>query len=165
MKSLPLAYNRDMQEDKPPLFAAVDTLTSCLEIYIEMLPAIKFNKPTMQRAAENGFLDATDLADYLASRGMPFREAHRLVGEAVGFALSREKELHELTLEQLQSFSPLIQDDIFSCLAPRQMIDQRTSYGGTAANVVGEALSSAEELLSQKEKMFLNSRKFRNPAV
>ncbi len=106
----------------------------------------------MQRAASSGFLDATDMADYLASRGVPFREAHRLVGEAVSFALARKKELHELTLEQLQSFSALIQEDIFSCLAPRQMINQRISYGGTAGKTVGKAIASAEKWLNQKKE-------------
>jgi argininosuccinate lyase len=151
MKSLPLAYNRDMQEDKSPLFSTVDTLAACVEIYTEMLPEIKFNKENMQRAASSGFLNATDLADYLANRGVPFREAHRLAGEAVSFALEKKKELHELTLEQLQSFSALIRQDIFSCLTPRQMIEQRTSYGGTGGKMVARAITGAEKQLDQKK--------------
>ncbi len=151
MKSLPLAYNRDMQEDKAPLFDAADTLTACIEIYTDMLPEIKFKKENMQRAASSGFLEATDMADYLATRGIPFREAHRLVGEAVGFALAMKKELHELTLEQLQSFCPLIQEDIFSYLTTRQMIGRRTSYGGTAGKVVGKAIAAAEKWLDKKK--------------
>jgi len=149
MKSLPLAYNRDMQEDKAPLFSAVDTLAACVEIYTEMLPEIKFKKENMQRAAASGYLNATDLADYLATRGVPFREAHRMAGEAVSFALERKKELHELTLEQLQSFSALIQQDIFSCLTTRQMIEQRTSYGGTGGKMVAGAIAAAEKWLEQ----------------
>ena len=149
MKSLPLAYNRDMQEDKTPLFSAVDTLAACVEIYTQMLPKIKFNKKNMQRAASSGFLNATDLADYLATRGVPFREAHRMAGEAVSFALERKKELHELTLEQLQSFSALIQQDIFSCLTTRHMIEQRTSYGGTGHTMVAGAIAAAEKWLKQ----------------
>ena len=149
MKSLPLAYNRDMQEDKAPLFAAVDTLAACVEIYTEMLPKIRFKKENMQRAASNGYLNATDLADYLATRGVPFREAHRMVGEAVSFALERKKELHELTLEQLQSFSTLIQQDIFSCLTTRQIIEQRTSVGGTGGKMVVGAIAAAEKWLKQ----------------
>ena len=116
MKSLPLAYNRDMQEDKAPLFDTVDTLAACIEIYTEMLPAIKFKAATMRQAASSGFLDATDMADYLVARGLAFREAHHLVGEAVRFALANKKELHQLTLAQLQSFSALIREDIFSFL-------------------------------------------------
>jgi argininosuccinate lyase len=148
MKSLPLSYNRDMQEDKAPLFETVDTLAACIEIYAEMLPQVKFNKENMQRAASTGFLDATDLADYLVNRGVAFREAHRLVGEAVGFALSKHKELHELTLEELQTFSGLIQEDIFSYLEVRQMIERRTSYGGTAGKNVRRAIAEAEKFLA-----------------
>jgi argininosuccinate lyase len=151
MKSLPLAYNRDMQEDKAPLFSAVDTLAACIEIYTDMLPEITFKKENMQRAASSGFLNATDLADYLVTRGLPFREAHRLAGKAVSFALERGKELHELSLEQLQSFSTLIQKDIFSCLATRQMIEKRTSYGGTGGKMVAGAIAAAEKWLDQKK--------------
>jgi argininosuccinate lyase len=116
-----------------------------------MLPEIKFKKENMQRAASSGFLNATDLADYLATRGVPFREAHRLVGKAVSFALERKKELHELTLEQLQSFSALIEQDIFSRLTTRQMIEQRTSYGGTGGKMVTRAIAAAEIWLNQKK--------------
>jgi argininosuccinate lyase len=151
MKSLPLAYNRDMQEDKAPLFNTVDTLKACIEIYTAMLPKIKVKAVNMLQAAKSGFLDATDMADYLVTRGVAFREAHRLVGEAVGFALAGKKELHELTLEEMQSFSKLIQEDIFSCLETRQMIDRRTSYGGTAAKNVRQAIRAAENSLAQKK--------------
>jgi argininosuccinate lyase len=116
-----------------------------------MLPEIKFKKENMQGAASSGFLNATDLADYLATRGVPFREAHRLAGNAVSFALERKKELHELTLEQLQSFSALIQQDIFSHLTTRQMIEQRTSYGGTGSKMVAGAIAAAEKWLNQKK--------------
>ncbi len=151
MKSLPLSYNRDMQEDKAPLFDTVDTLKACVEICTAMLPQIKFNKANMRQAACGGYLNATDLADYLTTRGVAFREAHRLAGEAVGFALARKKELHELRLEQLQSFCPLIKEDIFSFLTTKAMIGRRTSYGGTAAKVVANAIAAAEKWL-QGEK-------------
>jgi argininosuccinate lyase len=151
MKSLPLAYNRDMQEDKAPLFNSVDTLAACIEIYTDMLPEITFHKANMQHASSTGFLNATDLADYLATRGIPFREAHRLAGEAVGFALENKKELHELTLEQLQSISALIQEDIFFYLTPTQMVDRRTSYGGTSGKIVGKAVAAAEKRLEKKK--------------
>jgi argininosuccinate lyase len=151
MKSLPLAYNRDMQEDKAPLFETVDTLAACIEIYTQMLPQIKFKKENMQMAASRGFLNATDLADYLVTRGVAFREAHRLVGEAVGFALANKKELHELTLEELQTFSGLIQEDIFSYLAIRQIIERRTSYGGTAGKNVRRAIAKAEKFLDRSK--------------
>jgi argininosuccinate lyase len=149
MKSLPLAYNRDMQEDKGPLFDTVDTLRACIEIYIAMLPQIKFNTATMHAAACTGFLDATDLADYLVERGVAFREAHRLVGEAVSYALSKKKELHELTLAELQTFCGLIQQDVFAHLEVHQMIERRTSYGGTAGRNVRQAIADAEKILDE----------------
>jgi argininosuccinate lyase len=152
MKSLPLAYNRDMQEDKVPLFDAVDTLAACIEICTAMLPQIKFNKSVMQLAASGGYLNATDLADYLTTRGVAFREAHRLTGEAVRFALARKKELHELSLEQLQSFCPLIKDDIFSFLTTGKMIERRASYGGTAVKMVASAIATATKWIDDKLK-------------
>ena len=152
MKSLPLAYNRDMQEDKAVLFDAVDTLTACIEVYSAMLPQIRFNREVMQQAAAAGYLDATDMADYLVGRGMSFRLAHRLVGEAVSFALGKQKELHELTLDELQSFSPLIRRDIFSKLSIRQMVDRRACYGGTATATVKKAVAAAEKKLKRKKK-------------
>jgi argininosuccinate lyase len=152
VKSLPLAYNRDMQEDKPPLFDTVDTLTACIEISTAMLPKIKFKKLNMQRAASSGYLNATDLADYLVIRGMAFREAHRVAGEAVAFALTKKKELHELSLEQLQSMCPLIKDDIFSFLSTAEMIDRRSCYGGTATRMVADAIKSADRWLKDKQK-------------
>jgi argininosuccinate lyase len=151
MKSLPLAYNRDMQEDKALLFNAVDTLSACIEIYIAMLPQITFDQVAMQRAAVHGFLNATDMADYLVERGIPFREAHRRVGGAVRFALKKRKELHELTLDELQSFSPEIEDDIFAYLTSQQMIDRRISFGGTATAMVADAIASAEAWLLNKK--------------
>ncbi len=152
MKSLPLAYNRDMQEDKKPLFDAVDTLTACIEVFSAMLPRLHFNQEKMQQAAAAGYLDATDMADYLVSRGMSFRQAHRLVGEAVSFALERKKELHELTLDELQSFSPLIRREIFSKLSIRQMVDRRECHGGTATATVKQAIATARTLLQRKQK-------------
>ena len=148
MKSLPLSYNRDMQEDKAPLFNTVDTLSACIGVYCDMLPAIKFKKSAMLQAASRGFLDATDMADYLVTRGLAFREAHHLVGAAVSFALANKKELYELTLEQLQSFSSLIEEDIYSFLEIRQMVDRRTSSGGTAGKNVRRAIAAAEKKLA-----------------
>jgi len=156
MKSLPLAYNRDMQEDKAPLFETVDTLAACIEIYTAMLPQVKIKKENMQMAACRGYLNATDLADYLVSRGVAFREAHRLVGAAVGFALAKKKELHELSLAELQTFSGWIQEDVFDFLELRGMIERRTSYGGTAGRNVRRAIAEAEKLLAQSEPRLPN---------
>lgn len=147
MKSLPLAYNRDMQEDKTPLFDAADTLTACLQIYIQLLPKIKFNRTHMEKAASQGYLNATDLADYLATKGMPFREAHNCVGQIVSHALRHKKEIQELSLAQLKKYAPQIEDDIFDHLTIHKMIDRRTSIGGTATAKVKAAISHAQKKL------------------
>lgn len=147
MKSLPMAYNRDMQEDKPPLFDAVDTLCASIDVFNRMLPNITFVESSMANATETGFINATDLADYLVTRGMPFREAHSVVGKAVGYALEKHQELHELTLEELKSFSDLIGDDVFSFLSTRGIIDRRVSEGGTATENVKNAVRKAMDEL------------------
>ena len=147
MKGLPLAYNRDMQEDKGPLFDAVTTLKGSLGIYIRMLPRLKINSEAMGQAAATGFLNATDLADYLVAQGLPFRKAHGCAGQAVGYGVSVNKELHELSLEELQGFSPLIKADIFEALTTRQMVERRRSQGGTATENVTAALAVARQRL------------------
>ncbi|HSO19533.1 MAG TPA: argininosuccinate lyase [Desulfosarcina sp.] len=150
MKGLPMAYNRDMQEDKEPLFDAVDTLKACLHINVQMLPRITVNREAMRRAASVGFLNATDMADYLVGRGMPFRKAHACVGNAVAHALNHGKELHELSLDELKSFSPLIQADLFDHLALEHMIDRRQSAGGTAMANVAAAVADARRTLADE---------------
>ena len=149
MKSLPLAYNRDMQEDKPAVFDAVDTLKACIEIYTAMLPRLKINREILYQATTTGFLNATDLADYLVTKGMTFRESHSCVGKAVGYASSRKKELHELTLEEMKSFSTLIAEDIFGILTPEAMINRRMSFGGTAQENVKAAIQAARQRQSE----------------
>jgi argininosuccinate lyase len=149
MKSLPLSYNRDMQEDKTPLFDAADILTACLQIYIQLLPNIKFNATIMQKAASRGYLNATDLADYLVTKGMAFREAHYCVGQIVSYALKNQKEIHDLSLKQLQQYAPRIAADVFEHLATQHMIDRRTSIGGTATGTVKSAISKAQKKLKK----------------
>jgi len=144
MKSLPLAYNRDMQEDKGPLFDAVDTLKACVGIYIKMLPNIEIKKEAMFEAVSRGFLNATDMADYLVTKGMPFRQAHSCIGKVVGCAINENKELHEMTLKELESFSSLFKKDVFDILTVRHMIDRRKSSGGTATKNVEAAIKQAE---------------------
>lgn len=150
MKSLPLAYNRDMQEDKAALFGTVDILTECIGIYIKMLPKLKINHEAMRQAASTGYLNATDMADYLVARGMPFRQAHSCVGKAVGYALSKKMELHELTLEELKPFSSLFDKDIFDVLTTEEMINRRKSFGGTATENVLAAIKEAEKELDEE---------------
>jgi argininosuccinate lyase len=154
MKALPLAYNRDMQEDKALLFDTVDVVCACIEIHIQMLPKIKLNKRVMRKAAGTGFTNATDMADYLVGQGMAFRQAHHCVGQAVSFALDQNKELHELTLNELQEFSEFIKEDIFDMLAPRQMAERRSSFGGTGSKQVKAAIKKAEKKLARAIQKF-----------
>ena len=149
MKSLPLAYNRDMQEDKPPLFDAVDTLKSCVHIAIKMLPTLKVRTQRMRQAASVGFLNATDMADYLVGQGVPFRKAHSIVGQAVAYALQKGKELDELSLKELQGFSKEIAEDIFEHMTLEHMISRRQSIGGTSGNNVRAAISKARQELAK----------------
>ncbi|MCU0597885.1 MAG: argininosuccinate lyase [Desulfobacterales bacterium] len=150
MKGLPLSYNRDMQEDKAPLFDAADTLTSCIHIFNRMLSRMNVRSQVMGDAVLCGFMNATDMADYLVARGMPFREAHGCAGKAVAYALKNKKELHDLTLDEMKSFSGLIGDDIFQFLTPRAMIDRRRSWGGTATDNVRDAIQRAQEALKKE---------------
>ena len=116
-----------------------------------MLPEIRFRQDVMLQAASKGFLDATDLADYLVARGLAFREAHHLVGQAVGFAQTQKKELYQLSLEELQSFSSLIDEDVFAFLQTHQMVERRTSWGGTAGKNVRRAIAAAEKKLGSRK--------------
>ncbi len=147
LKSLPLAYNKDMQEDKEPLFDTVDTVKACLDIYIRMLPGIEVHAETMRQACSRGFLNATELADYLAVKGMPFREAHAVVGKTVARAAERGKELQDMTLSELRQFSDRIENDVFPFLDVDNMIERRVSSGGTARENVRKAIEKAAEEL------------------
>lgn len=152
MKSLPLAYNRDMQEDKLPLMDTVDTLKACVDIYTRMAPHIRVNSYNTGKAANSGFQNATDLADYLVSKGMAFREAHSCVGKAVAHALDCGKELHELDLEKLREFSQSIERDVYETLSDKEMINRRRVYGGTAKSNVAAAIERAKTQLAEEQE-------------
>jgi argininosuccinate lyase len=147
MKALPLSYNRDLQEDKAALFDAVDTLGDCIEVFSQMLPGIGVRPQRLEQAASTGYTNATDLADYLVRQGLPFREAHRCVGQAVRLGLDRGKELHELPLPDLQTCSSLIQADVFDHLNARAAVNRRTAPGATARGAVLAAIAVAEQRL------------------
>lgn len=147
MKSQPLAYNKDNQEDKEPLFDTVDTLLVTLEIYADMLRGIKVNKDAMRLAAAEGFATATDLADYLVKKGMPFRDAHEVVALAVRHAVEQGCDLADLSLPQLQKFSPQIAEDVYGVLTLEGSLASRNHRGGTAPAQVREALKRARSLL------------------
>ncbi len=144
MKSQPLAYNKDNQEDKEPLFDLIDTVKDCLYAYSEMMPAVNCNKDIMYAAAKQAYATATDLADYLVRKGMPFRDAHAVVGQSVAFGIEQEKDLAELALEELKLFSDLIEDDIFQVLTLEGSINARDHIGGTAPKQVLAAAKAAK---------------------
>ena len=137
MKGLPLAYNRDLQEDKIPLFDTVDTVKASLNMVRELIAGAKARKDKMLAAAQDGFMNATDLADYLAGRGVPFRAAHAVAGKVVRFCLSQGRRIEELPLAQLKRFSAHIDKDLYRYLSAEAMVERRRAMGGTARrNVV-----------------------------
>jgi len=143
MKSLPMAYNKDMQEDKEPLFDTVDTLKICTDVYTRMFGNIGINKEKMVDACAHGFLNATDLADYLVSKGLAFRQAHAVAGQAVAYAITQGKELNDLTLEEYKDLSDLIEKDVYKFITIHEMISRRISYGGTGFDNVKQAVKKA----------------------
>ena len=148
MKSQPLAYNKDNQEDKEPLFDTADTLLITLEIYADMLRGISVNKPNMRQAALEGFATATDLADYLVKKGMPFRDAHEAVALAVKHAVKKGCDLADLPLKELQQFSQLITDDVYQVLTLEGSVASRNHIGGTAPAQVKQAIMRARKILN-----------------
>jgi len=144
MKGLPMTYNRDLQEDKEPVFDAVDTVSASLAIMAEMLGNLRFNTERMEEATKTGFMTATDLADYLVLRNVPFRDAHGIVGRAVAACIEKGCELTDLTLEEMRGFSPSIDKDIFEVLSVEGSVNSRISTGGTASVRVEEAVKTAE---------------------
>jgi argininosuccinate lyase len=148
MKGQPLAYNKDNQEDKEPLFDTVETLTDTLRIYADMLTGVRVNQEAMRNAAMRGYATATDLADYLTKKGLPFREAHEAVAQAVRFADRSGRDLSALTLPELQEFSQLIDSDIYAVLTLEGSINSRGHIGGTAPAQVRAAIRRARKWLS-----------------
>ena len=150
MKSQPLAYNKDNQEDKEPLFDLIDTVKDCLFAYSQMMPAVSCNKDEMYAAAKQGYATATDLADYLVKKGMPFRDAHEVVGKSVAFGIEKKKDLAELKLAELQNFSDLITQDVFEVLTMEGSVAARDHIGGTAPIQVLAAVATAKTDISKR---------------
>ena len=149
MKGQPLAYNKDNQEDKEPLFDSVDTTRDCLRVFADMIPALKIDRKRMRAAAAEGYSTATDLADYLVRKGVAFRDAHEIVGKAVRHAIESGRDLADLPLGELCRFSSAIEADVFSVLTPEGSVAARTHAGGTAPAKVRAAIDRARERLNQ----------------
>ena len=145
MKSLPLAYNKDMQEDKEPLFDTIDTVKGSLKIFADMIREMRVNSASMRRAAGLGFSTATDVADYLVRKGFPFRDAHEAVGKAVAYCVENEMDITELSLVEWQLFSGRIDDDIFGCITVEASVNARNVIGGTARAAVEYEIQRVRE--------------------
>ncbi|AGA89875.1 argininosuccinate lyase [Thioflavicoccus mobilis 8321] len=150
MKGQPLAYNKDNQEDKEPLFDTVDNVRGSLKVFADMMGALTCNRPRMRAAAQQGFATATDLADYLVRKGVAFRDAHEIVGRAVAFGIREGRDLAEMTLDELRDFSSAIEADVFAILTLEGSVAARDHIGGTAPSQVRAAISRARRRLAEK---------------
>jgi len=150
MKGLPLAYNKDLQEDKEPLFDTAETVKVCLTIFTDMMKSAKFIPITQKELESSGFLTATDLADYLVLKGVPFREAHELTGKTVAFCLEKEKTLTDLSLAQLRKISKRFDEEVFDHIALQNSVDRKNIYGGTAKNQVRAQITRLTKKLKVK---------------
>ena len=155
MKGMPLAYNKDMQEDKEAIFDAIDTVKLCLNAFIPMLGTLTPLKKNMRKAAANGFINATDCADYLTKKGMPFREAYKIVGKLVAYCLVTDKTLETLTLAEYTEASLLFSEDIYEAIDLEQCVKRRTSFGGPAPDVVKEHIATVQKIMMKEKELMV----------
>ena len=154
MKALPLAYNKDMQEDKEAVFDAVDTVKQCLEVFTPMFSKLTLKKDNMRRAASGGFINATDCADYLVKKGIPFRDAYMIVGRLVTMCIKLDENLETLTLKDFRAVSDVFADDIYDALDLRTCVNERSIPGGPAAAEVERQISKLKEFISERSDIF-----------
>ena len=150
MKALPLAYNKDMQEDKESIFDVIDTVKLCLPVFTKMIATMKINKENMYKAAQGGFTNATDIADYLVKKGIPFRDAHEIIGKMVLYCIGNNKAIDELTMEEFKGFSPLISEDVYTEISLETCISGRNLPGGPAKERVLEAIQKGRNFLKSQ---------------
>jgi argininosuccinate lyase len=149
MKSLPLAYNKDMQEDKEAVFDAIDTVELCLPVFTNMIKTMKVNAGSMYKAARGGYTNATDVADYLVKKGIPFRDAHEITGKIVLYAIDKNTSIDALSLKELKSFSPIIEEDVYAEIRLEKCVSGRNVPGGPARESVLEAIKHAKIFLDE----------------
>lgn len=149
MKGLPLAYNKDMQEDKEPVFDSIDTVKLCLSVFSAMIDTMKINKDKMHFGAEGGFTNATDAADYLVKKGLPFREAHAVVGKMVAYALDCKKSLNDFTMDEFLACSDIFKDDIYDAISLKTCVNERKVIGGPAEETVKKAIAENEKYIEE----------------
>ncbi len=149
MKGIPLAYNKDMQEDKELSFDAIDTVKGCLALFEGMLSTMKFQKENMERSAMNGFTNATDAADYLVNHGVPFRDAHGIIGRLVLTCIDKNKAIHEMSLEELKEISPVFEEDIYDAISLETCVEKRLTIGAPGSKGMKEVISKCEDYLAK----------------
>lgn len=147
MKGLPLAYNKDMQEDKEPIFDSIDTVKLCLPVFCDMIATMTVKKDNMLKGAKGGFTNATDAADYLVKKGMPFREAHSVIGNLVFYCIEHNKSLDDLSIDEYKTFSDIFEDDIYTAVSMETCVNDRKVEGGPAKAAVTNAIKESEEFL------------------
>ena len=147
MKGIPLAYNKDMQEDKEAAFDAMDTVKNCVTLYTDMLKTLKFNKENMEKSASKGFTNATDAADYLVNKGMPFRDAHSVIGQLVLYCIDKECAIDDLRLSELKRFSELFEEDIYDAISLKTCVDKRLTIGAPGREAMKRVIIENEAIL------------------
>ena len=148
MKGLPLAYNKDMQEDKEFTFDALDTVKSCLALFTGMIATLTVKKEAMANSAKNGFTNATDAADYLVNHGVPFRDAHSIIGQLVLFCIEQDLSLDTMTLEQYKAICPVFEEDIFEAISMKTCVERRNTIGAPGQEAMKKVLEINEQYLS-----------------
>ena len=149
LKGLPLAYNKDMQEDKEQIFDSIDTVKLCLPVFCDMISTMKINKNNMYEGAKGGFTNATDAADYLVKKGLPFRDAHSVIGNMVFYCIEHNKAIEDLTMEEMKSFSDIIEDDIYDAVSMETCVNDRNVIGGPAKAMTEKAIKKAEAFINE----------------
>ncbi len=153
MKGLPLAYNKDMQEDKEGVFDAIDTVTSCITLFTGMMDTIKFNKNAMEASSRNGFTNATDVADYLVNHGVPFRDAHSISGRLVLLCIEQGKALDDLTLDEFREYSSCFEEDIYEAISMKTCVEKRLTLGAPGRAAMEEFLSGCREYIEEEQDL------------
>ena len=149
MKGIPLAYNKDMQEDKEQIFDSIDTVKLCLPVFCDMISTMKINKNNMYEGAKGGFTNATDAADYLVKKGLPFRDAHSVIGNMVFYCIEHNKAIADLTMDEMKSFSDIIEDDIYDAVSMETCVNDRNVIGGPAKEMTEKAIKKAEAFINE----------------
>ena len=150
MKGIPLAYNKDMQEDKELVFDAIDTVKGCLALFSGMLDTMRFRKNVMEQSAKHGFTNATDAADYLVNHGVPFRDAHGIVGQLVLYCIEKNVALDDLSLEEFRTVSPVFEEDIYDAISMETCINRRVTIGAPGKEAMEHVIEICEAYLAEQ---------------